>query len=170
MKGKMIFINCKTAEGSTERKAARDYLVIPQTKRVYIVTPGEATARDVTAICRDIVRTETENFVVYVLTPRGSGLQETLREQFSGEPAVCPVVIGKKTETYLKAADVILTRASILTDPVDAAADVGDMLTTAYSKAYRSVSQAVLNAKLFLDTRCKTAGVHDAASDKFKRR
>ena len=71
---------------------------------------------------------------------------------------------------WLKAADVILTKASILTDPVDAAADVGDMLTTAYSKAYRSVSQAVLNAKLFLDARCKTAEISDTAADKFKRR
>ena len=169
MKGKMIFINCKTAEGSVERKAARDYLVIPQTKRVYIVTPGEATEKDVTGICRDILRTETENFVVYVLTPRGSGLPEALKENFSGEPAVRPVVIGKKTEMYLKAADVILTKASILTDPVDAAANVGDVITTAYTKAYRNVKLAVQNAKLFLDTRCQT-GIADAAAEKIKRR
>lgn len=155
MKGKMIFISCRGADGDSQRHIARDYLVIPQNRRVYIISRGDASDREIINICSDIVETETRDFVVYVLVSRDGPLKDSLRNAFPGNSPVRPVVAGRKTEVYINAADVILTKTNIARRE-DAAGDipkasVTKRISAAYFSAYRSAKEAIRAAKLFLD-------------------
>lgn len=155
MKGKMIFIKCNNADENAQRHVARDYLVIPQNKRVYIISRGDASDREIMNICNDIVGSESRDFIVYVFVPRDGALKDSLKNAFPGNSPVKPVVAGHKTEVYLNAADVVLTKLNIA-HRENAERDipktsVTEKISAAYFNAYRSAKEAVKAARQFLD-------------------
>ncbi|MBP1586817.1 MAG: hypothetical protein ILO53_00240 [Clostridia bacterium] len=168
----MIFISCNKADENSQRHVARDYLVIPQNRRVYIISRGDASDREIINICNDIVATENHDFVVYVLVPRDGELKEALRNAFPGNSSVRPVVAGRKTEVYLNAADVILTKANIARreGPSDniPKASMTQRISAAYFSAYRSAKEAIKAARLFLDGKALPAKTGSKAAHLLK--
>ena len=142
----IITITCNEA-GGMERKIARNYLVIPQNRRVYLIAPGAAGSREVLALCREILNREGENVTVYVYVNRGGELPLILKHRFVGEDRIRPVIVGKGTEQFLKAADVVLTRSKVLLSPEEAPQKKEKKQLLIAS----SVKEAISKAKRFLD-------------------
>ena len=106
---------CRGEEhGAVERKAARNYLVIPNNKRVYLILPDGLEERQVLELCGEILAMEDKDLIVYVFVQRGDALADSLREAFPDRWAIQPVVIGSKANQFIYAADVVLTKAGIL--------------------------------------------------------
>ena len=122
-----ITIFCRGEEdGGVERKSARNFLVIPKAKRVYLILPDGMATQQVLWLCREILSKEEEEPIVYVFVERGDALSDRLREEFRGQWAIQPIVIGSKATQFGYAADVILTRAGILsTAGLPGAEDLG---------------------------------------------
>lgn len=113
-------VYCRGRNGSgVERKAARNYLVIPQERRVFLIMSQGMTEDRVLSICEEILRTENRWFAVYVLMERASRLYDEISAHFRFDDRIHPIIIGKATNFYVQAADVILTKAGILSDSFD---------------------------------------------------
>lgn len=92
------------------KRAARNYLVIPQEKRVYLFLAGEMRYEEVRDICVGMLDTEDEDFLLYVLLPRDSEIKEPLEQKFRGENSIRVITLTKKLDIYMEGADVVLTK------------------------------------------------------------
>lgn len=92
------------------RWAARNYLVIPQDKRVYLFLAEGLPFEQVLNICVEMLDTENEDFLLYVLLPRDSELRERLTQKFAGEESIRLITVTKHLNLYMEGADAVLTR------------------------------------------------------------
>ena len=112
---KAFTVFCRGEEdGALERKAARNYLVIPNNKRVYLILPDGMEERQVLELCGEILEMEDSDLIVYVFVQRGGALADMLRKAFPDRWAIQPIVIGSKANKFIYAADVVLTKARFL--------------------------------------------------------
>jgi len=119
MKNKLVVINYDKKKGEPRKKAARNYLVIPQSKRVYLIMSKELDKDTIFEMCDEIISTETRPYMVYIYVRRESNLFDLLKERYGELTQIQPVIIGKKTEMYINAADIILTKTTLLREPYD---------------------------------------------------
>ncbi|MBQ7445731.1 MAG: hypothetical protein IJS71_07345 [Clostridia bacterium] len=153
MNGNVVFLNCMAVEGNPERANAREYLLIPLSKKVYIVMTEGAGPRSVVSLCDNIVTNEAGDYVIYVFCSRESGIGDRVREVFGDDSPVKTVVVGNRVEMYLKAADVVFSKFSLFGDGGEPSGirRLG-ALKIAFSKAYRSAGTAITAAKRYLNS------------------
>ncbi len=142
-------------EGNPDRIKAREYLLIPLSKKVYIIMPDGTGTRNLISACGRIIAKETGDFVIYVFCSRESGLCDLLPETFGEGSPVKPVVVGNRVEMYLKAADVIFSKVSLSGDPEGPFGKASPSLKVAFSRTYRSMTTAAAAARRFLEKRQK---------------
>lgn len=90
--------------------AARNYLVIPQDKRVYLFLAGGMSYEQVRDICVEMLSAEDKSFLLYVLLPRDSEIRDQLSDKFSADDSIRVITLTKKLNIYMEGADVVLTR------------------------------------------------------------
>ena len=90
--------------------AARNYLVIPQDKRVYLFLAAGMRFEEVRDICVEMLSAEDESFLMYVLLPRDSEIKERLEQKFRSEDSIRMITLTKRLNIYMEGADVVLTR------------------------------------------------------------
>lgn len=100
----------KSFRSTLGKWAARNYLVIPQDKRVYLFLAGGMRYEDVLNICVEMLSEEDESFLLYVLLPRDSEIRERLSRKFSAETGIRVITLTKKLNIYMQGADAVLTR------------------------------------------------------------
>ena len=149
MKNKLIVINYDNSQNSTITKAARNYLVIPSGKRVYLVISKDMTIDTVFEICDGIIENESEDFAVYVYVRRDGDFRERLVEKYGAGSRVSPVVVGKMTEMYINAADIVLTKATLLKVPKEPGK--GSKIKQFAAKAGTDIKCLTGDAKKLLD-------------------
>lgn len=93
--------------------AARNYLVIPQDKRVYLVMTGGMGYDEVTAICAEMMEAEDEDFLLYLLLPRDSDLRDRLLEKYRRNDSIRVITLTKNLNVYMEGADVVLSRPRV---------------------------------------------------------
>ena len=151
MNGNTVFLRCMTCEDTPERVSAREYLLIPLSKTVYVVLTEGASPRAVVSICESVAGSVSGDFSIYVCCSRESGIGDVVREHFGENSPVRPIVIGNKTGMYVSAADVIF---SAYTE----ADRKPPMPEGTFSRVYRSIGAAITAAKKFIAARRKAGG------------
>ena len=92
------------------RRGARNYLVIPQDKRVYLLLAGGMRFEEVRDICVGMLEAEDTDFLLYVLLPRDSDIKERLAQKFRDASGICVITLTKHLNIYMEGADAVLTR------------------------------------------------------------
>ena len=78
--------------------AARNYLFIPQNKRVYLVLTGGMGYDEVTGICSEMLDAEDEDFLLYILLPRDSEIGGMGYDEVTG---ICSEMLDAEDEDFL---------------------------------------------------------------------
>ena len=94
--------------------SARNYLVIPQEKRVYLFLAGGMGYKEVRDICLEMLSAEDEDFLLYVLLPRDSDIREKLSQLFYRESSIRVITLTKRLNIYMEGADVVMTKPRAL--------------------------------------------------------
>lgn len=139
------------SEDTPERVNAREYLLIPLSRTVYVVLAEGASPRSVVNICESILGDVRDDFSVYVCCGRGSGVSDLIKERFGEDSPVKTIVIGNRTGMYISAADVVFS--------ADTGADQRPPMSDgAFVKVYKSIGAAISAAKKFTASRRKAGG------------
>ena len=93
-----------------DKKAARNYLVIPENRRVYLLLSHGISYEEIRDICDEMLRTENESFLFYVFVRRGCEKGELLKRRYEKEERVQIITLNKKLSVYMESADVMLTK------------------------------------------------------------
>ena len=100
----------KSFRNTLGKWAARNYLVIPQDKRVYLFLAAGMRFEEVRDICVEMLNTEDEGFLMYVLLPRDSEIKERLEQKFRSQDSIRMITLTKRLNLYMEGADVVLSR------------------------------------------------------------
>lgn len=92
------------------RKAARNYLMIPEDRRVYLVMSGGIGVSGLGELCDALSRAESGAYTAYVLTGRNSDMQETLQKRYGGDRHIQVITFTEKVNMYMEAANVLLSK------------------------------------------------------------
>jgi processive 1,2-diacylglycerol beta-glucosyltransferase len=90
---------------------AQEALGIPPKARLYLVMTGGIGCGDAEGLCEKLLRLPDDDAVICVLAGRNQELLDRLREKFGGCPAVVPVSFTDNVSQYMRAADVLLSKA-----------------------------------------------------------
>ena len=107
-----------------ERGAARNYLVIPETKKVILVMTGGMSYSSVTGICDELLHGTDSGYAVYVIAGRNSDMKDSIDKRYSANPRIQGVTYTEKVNLYMNAADVMISRAGGLYTAEAAAANI----------------------------------------------
>ena len=100
----------KAFRNTLGKYGARNYLVIPQEKRVYLFLAGGMGFEEVRDICLEMLGAEDEDFLLYVLLPRDSEIREKLGQLFAQENSIRVITLTKRLNIYMEGADVVMTK------------------------------------------------------------
>lgn len=100
----------KSFRSTIGRRAARNYLVIPQDKRVYLLISDGLRYEEVRDICAEMLGKESSDFLLYILVQRDSDIKALIEQKFRGESSIRVITVTKKINIYMEGADVVLTR------------------------------------------------------------
>lgn len=92
------------------RENARNFLVIPANRRVYLVMSGGMGSGDLQGICDRFLRTESGDYTVYVLVGRNDDLRDKLRERYKDKTQIQIIAFTDKVNLFMEAADVVITK------------------------------------------------------------
>ncbi len=92
------------------KKAARNYLVIPEHERVYLLIADDVGFDQTRELCDEMLREEKEPFLFYVFVDRGSENGERLKERYRRYDSIRVITVNKKLSIYMECADVMLTK------------------------------------------------------------
>jgi processive 1,2-diacylglycerol beta-glucosyltransferase len=139
------------------KRAARNYLFIPQDRKVYLLLAGGMRYEDARDICAGMLGCE-EDFLLYVLLPRDSEIREKLGAKFAGEEHIRVITLTKKLNIYMQGADVVLTRPLAYESYEAAAAGAPLVHITSVRGSDRRIADFFSSHEMSL----KAGGVHDA--------
>ena len=139
------------------KRAARNYLFIPQDRKVYLLLAGGMRYEDARDICAGMLGSK-EDFLLYVLLPRDSEIKERLSEKFKGDEKIQVITLTKKLNIYMQGADVVLTRPLAYESYEAAAAGAPLVHITSVRDSDRKVADFFSSHEMSL----KAGGVHDA--------
>ena len=97
------------------KAAARNYLVIPKNKRVYLLIPDGLEVNDITRLCEELSRIEKEDYLLYIPTPRCSIIRDKLMEYAAGSSTVRIITYTRRLSLYIESADAMLLKPDSLT-------------------------------------------------------
>lgn len=105
------------------REEARSYLEIPQDKPLVLLMGGGVGCGNMLELCRELL-SQDEDSLIYVLVGRNSGLSEKINDAYGESGRVFPVAFTKEVNVYLKAADVMISKAGGLSSTEAAVANI----------------------------------------------
>lgn len=143
------------------KKDARNYLFIPEDKRVYLLLSEDMPYAQVCAACDELIRTESGDYIVYVCVERDSAAGNRLKNDYRGDPHIAVITTNRKMNILMGSADVALAQphayvsyeAAVSGVPLVHLSAVGGRQTAEYysknemSMTGRSVSDAVAKAR-----------------------
>ena len=97
------------------KAAARNYLVIPRDRRIYLIIPDGLRAEDIAHLCKELSQSEREDHAVYIPTKRSSPDRDRLIELIGNDPHIRLITYTKQLNLYIESADAILLRPDSLT-------------------------------------------------------
>ena len=92
------------------KRAARNYLVIPQNRKVYLLLASGMSAGSAEEICDGLIKTETGDFSVYCLVGRESETKDALLQKYRNNSKIQVITFTEKINIYMEAADVVLSQ------------------------------------------------------------
>lgn len=101
---------CEKFRIRTDKNAARNYLMIPQSKAVFLVMSGGVGCGNILELCDEFIRRKETDSVVYVLVGRNSELKDKIDERYANAPQIQAVTFTEKVNLYMNAADVMISK------------------------------------------------------------
>lgn len=105
------------------REEARNYLEIPVDKPVVLLMGGGVGCGNMIELCREVMSQDEES-LIYVLVGRNSKLGDKLNDAYGAGGRVFPVPFTKEVNVYMKAADVMISKAGGLSSTEAAVANI----------------------------------------------
>ena len=93
------------------RAEARAALEIPETAKCYLIMTGGIGCGDALGLCEKLLRVPDERMLLCVLAGRSQELLDALDRAFHADPRVCAVPFTDRVSAYMRAADVLLSKA-----------------------------------------------------------
>ena len=120
-------------QSHTEKSVARNYLVIPQSKAVFLIMSGGVGCGNILELCDELIRQNSGDYVAYVLVGRNSELKEKIDEQYKNQDNIQAVTFTEKVNLYMNAADVMISKPGGLSSTEAAVANIPLVHILAYS-------------------------------------
>ena len=93
------------------KEAARQALHIPTNAKMYLVMTGGIGCGDAMGLCEKLLEVPDEEMLLCVLAGRNQELLDGLKDRFGCNPCVRAVPFTDQVSTYLRATDVLLSKA-----------------------------------------------------------
>ena len=103
---------------------AREALAIDAGKKMILVMTGGVGCGNSPLICAELLKSADADTVIYVLTARNAELKETLDKTYGADGRVVALPFTDKVNLYMRAADVLITKAGGITTTEAAASRV----------------------------------------------
>ena len=91
--------------------AAREALGIPTDKKMILVMTGGVGCDNMTALCDEVVAAVDERVVAYVMVGKNADMQAELIRRYGENGVIRTVPFTTEVHTYMRAADVLMTKA-----------------------------------------------------------
>lgn len=106
------------------KKKARELLDIPPHAKMYLVMTGGIGCGDALGLCEKLLKVPDEDALLCVLAGRNQELLDKLRETYADFPGVRAVSFTDQVHVYMRAADVLLSKAGGISSAEAAVAHV----------------------------------------------
>ena len=93
------------------KSEARDALGIPEDVKMYLIMTGGIGCGDAIGLCEKLLEIPDDNMLLCVLSGRNQELYDALNEKAPNNPSVRAIPFTDKVSTYMRAADVLLSKA-----------------------------------------------------------
>ena len=93
------------------RLEAREKLHLPADKKIYLIMTGGIGCGDAAALCAAIRKVPAPDTLLCVLTGRNDELRQSLQAAFPGNEQLLTVPFTDQVAVYMRAADVLLSKA-----------------------------------------------------------
>ena len=93
------------------RVEAREKLHLPADKKIYLIMTGGIGCGDAAALCAAIRKVPAPDTLLCVLTGRNDELRQSLQAAFPGNEQLLTVPFTDQVAVYMRAADVLLSKA-----------------------------------------------------------
>ena len=110
--------------GGLSKDEARAMLDIPAEKKLYLVMTGGIGCGDALGLCGRLLALPDEDALICVLAGRNRELLDRLEEAYGGSPLVRAVPFTDQVFAYMRAADVLLSKAGGISSAEAAVANV----------------------------------------------
>ena len=100
-----VFRNCMP------KPEAREKLGIPSQAKVYLIMTGGIGCGDAISLCDTLLKLPDEDAVICVLAGRNRELLDRLNDKYGARKDVMPVPFTDQVHIYMRAADVLLSKA-----------------------------------------------------------
>ena len=97
------------------KMAARNYLVIPRSKRVYLLMSEGLSGNYIIRLCEELKNSEQHDYLVYIPTVRYSEIKDQLMKYSMKDPHVRVITYTQKLNLYIESADVMLLKPDAVT-------------------------------------------------------
>lgn len=92
------------------RIKARNYLVIPERKKLFVVLAENKDENEIVELCDGFLSDSTDCYV-FVIFSRESGLSEIICSRYGTDSKIKPVTVSKRIGIYLQAADAVIAKS-----------------------------------------------------------
>lgn len=92
------------------KKEARNYLIIPESRRVFLILSRGMSRGTVSGVCDELIKNEVGDYAVYVLAKRGSDILEKLSDRYRDMHQIQIVTFTEKFSVYMKASDAVIAK------------------------------------------------------------
>lgn len=106
------------------KEEARELLGIPTHAKMYLVMTGGIGCGDALGLCDELLMVPDEEAVLCVLAGRNQELLDQLRNKYAGSPCVRAISFTDQVSIYMRAADVLLSKAGGISSAEAAVANV----------------------------------------------
>lgn len=93
------------------KTAARERLGLPADKKIYLIMTGGIGCGDASALCAAIRKVPSPDALLCVLAGRNEALRQSLLADFPGDKQLLTVPFTDQVAVYMRAADVLLSKA-----------------------------------------------------------
>ena len=94
-----------------QKKQARNHLVIPSDKKMYLIMTGGMGCGNILELCNGLLKNPDKNIIIYVLCGKNDSLKQKIDQLHQTDARVQAVVFTKEVSIYMKAADVLLSKS-----------------------------------------------------------
>lgn len=106
------------------KEEARNYLVIPTDRQMYLIMTGGLGCGNVIDLCKEILKSTGAHASIYVLAGRNNDLHEEIQKRFFGDERIQTVTFTQRVNIYMNAADVLISKPGGISSTEAAVANV----------------------------------------------